>query len=336
MSSRSVARLVAGALSAAIVAASPTGAGVARADGVTSTLTLSAPASGAREAAVTISGTLSYAGETVSSAQTLQASKQDLAGTHALPDITTSTSGDFSFSDTPTVGGPNVYTVSFAGDATHAATTQQVTVEISRTSTEISVALNARTYRYRGRATVTAHLGVTHDGRRVCIDAQMSGYATTTVTCATVNDAGNLVATYTMSRRTVFTARFDGDEWYAPASASRTAYSQVSIRSSLYRSYRRSGQYRLYHRKVNPVIGVTVAPNRRGACVSYVAQFNYRSAWRNLTTSPCAPVDSRSQAGATLSGVNMVGARFRLQAVFHGDSVNAATTGPWLYLKFTK
>src|SRR3712207_9176263 len=99
--------------------------------------------------------------------------------------------------------------------------------------------------------------------------------------------AGLVTAVYTVTRRTVLSAAFAGDAAYGPAAASRTVSAAARISSSLSRHHRTSGGYRLYRPKVDPRLTVAPAPNRAGACVSFVAQ-EYRSgAWRTVASERC-------------------------------------------------
>ncbi|MCM0674104.1 hypothetical protein NCC78_05225 [Micromonospora phytophila] len=186
-----------------------------------SSLTLSAPPTSARAAKLTVSGQLTIPGATMP--RTLRVVKNDLAGTQPLPDVTTTATGAFSFSDTPPVGGPNTYTVTLPGDAAHLGSSRSITVEVSRAYTAMRVTTNASIYGYGRSAMVTAQLGTTYNSRRVCLYALPFGAARTTLKCGTVDSSGKLTVSYPMYRRTMFIASFAGDHRYAPARAFRTA-----------------------------------------------------------------------------------------------------------------
>ncbi|MFG2053734.1 hypothetical protein ACGFI9_06835 [Micromonospora sp. NPDC048930] len=186
-----------------------------------SSLLLSAPATSTRTAPVTVRGTVAFAGASVSTPRTLRVVKQDLTGSHPLPDVTTSADGSFSFSDTPLVGGANTYTVTFPGDSTQPATSQSATVQVSRAATALSITAKATHGR---RATVTAQLGTTYTNRTVCLYAQPYGSSRRTLTCRAVDAYGKLTATYRTYQRVTFSASFAGDERYAPAEVSQRMY----------------------------------------------------------------------------------------------------------------
>ncbi|MFJ6199827.1 YncE family protein [Micromonospora sp. NPDC092111] len=96
-----------------------------------STLTLSAPSTSTHRQKVTVTGSLAFTGASVSTPWTLRVARTDLTGTHPLPDVTTTATGTFSFSDTPRFAGANTYTVTFPGDAVYLGTSQSVTVQVS-------------------------------------------------------------------------------------------------------------------------------------------------------------------------------------------------------------
>jgi hypothetical protein len=299
-------------------------------------ITFSSPATAPRKSPLTVTGRLSSAETPIESAQPLTVTKQDLTGAHALPSIVAAADGSFSFGDTPAVGGPNVYTVSYAGDATHAAVSSKATVEVSRLPVSLTITANATTYPYLAAATVTAHLGTTHDSRSICIYAQATGGTRKALACGTVNASGNLAASTVMLGRKVFTAEFAGDQWYAHASVSRTALATPRIRTALSGYYASAGAYRIYRSTVDPGINVTFAPARPGACIGYLAQVYQSGVWHNVSSVRCFTLNQVSNSYAAFGGPHLVGVPYRLRASFGGDAYNAPTTGAWQNLKFTR
>jgi hypothetical protein len=98
--------------------------------GTGSSLTLSAPLTRIYGAKLTVTGTLAFTGASAPMPWKLRVVRKDLAGTHALPDATATTSGTFSFSDTPRSRGANTYTVTFL-DAGQPTASQSVTVNVA-------------------------------------------------------------------------------------------------------------------------------------------------------------------------------------------------------------
>ncbi|WP_091648960.1 YncE family protein [Micromonospora pallida] len=189
-----------------------------------SSVALSAPSTSTRGGKLTVTGRLTFTGAALSTPQTVRVVKRDLAGTHTLPSVTTTSTGMFSFSDTPLIGGANTYEVSFAGDAGHAGSSGFGTVQVSRAVTALNLTVSKTTTSTGRTATVTAQLGTTYNSRTVCLYAQPSGATQTPLACGPVNSSGRLVVSYPISRMTTFSARFAGDYRYAPASVSRLVY----------------------------------------------------------------------------------------------------------------
>ncbi|NES37642.1 hypothetical protein G3554_15955 [Micromonospora sp. PPF5-17] len=187
-------------------------------------LLLAAPAASARATTLTVSGTLGFPGTPGSTPRTLRVVKQDLAGSHPLPDVTTAADGTFTFPDIPQVGAANTYAVTFPGDATHPAASRSVTVQVSRAATALSVTSKVTALRTGRGSTVTAQLGTTYNNRTVCLYAQPQRRPRVTLTCGTVDANGRLTASYPLHRQVTFSASFAGDHRYAPAEVSQPSY----------------------------------------------------------------------------------------------------------------
>ncbi|MGW7822759.1 YncE family protein [Streptomyces puniciscabiei] len=304
----------------------------------TPALTLKAPATATRGTALTFGGTLSDA--PYDSGETVTVSRTDAAHTTTPVKWTVPVGADgtITVKDTPSVGGANTYTVSHPGDASHQAATASAIVQVSRTTTALSVTTNASSYAYGATATVTAHLGTTYNGRTVALYAQPYGGGKTLVKTGTVDSSGNLSATYGLTHNTTFTASFAGDYRYGPATATHTAYDQVKIAETLsgyYTSTTYSGTtYRVYHHTVKPRVTAVVTPNKSGQCEKFQAQEYYSGAWHTLTTSGCYYLDANSTWVTQLSLTNAVNQKFRVRSEYvHStkDNTNLSTWGGWLY-----
>jgi hypothetical protein len=295
------------------------------------TISLTAPSTAARGGAVTVTGILA-----AGAGRQLTVTRTDLTGTHPLAAVTTTDGGAFTVADTVTAGGTSTYTVGFAGDDTYAAATATASVTVARTATAVAVSTDKAGYPYGGRATITAKVSRFHDGRSVCFYATPAGGARVQIKCATANTAGVATATYAATRRTTFTASYAGDQWYAPASGSRTVTAAAHVDEALTGSYKSSGGYRLYHRAVNPNLIAGVSPNRAGACVKITAQAYVQGKWRTVATAACLRLNRDSLAAAVLKGSHPVKVAYRMRASFVGDATNTGSDGAWLKVKFTK
>jgi hypothetical protein len=301
-------------------------------------LTLKAPATATRGAALTIGGTLSDA--PYDSGETVIVTRTDAAhtSTPVTWTVPVGTDGTVTVKDTPSIGGANTYTVSYPGDASHQAATASAIVQVSRAATALSVTTNASSYAYGATATVTAHLGTTYNGRTVSIYAQPYGGKKALVKTGTVDSNGNLTATYRLTHNTTFTVSFAGDYRYAPATATRTVYDQVKVAETLggyYTSTTYSGTtYRVYHHTVKPKVTAVVTPNKSGQCEKFQAQEYYSGAWHTLSTSNCFALDANSTAVTQLTLTNAVNQKFRVRSEYvhsASDNTNLTTWGGWLY-----
>ncbi|BFU46579.1 hypothetical protein [Krasilnikovia sp. MM14-A1004] len=301
------------------------------ADPAPSTITANGPGSVARNGSVTLTGTF-----TGGVGLQLHVSKHDLAGNHALPDVTTLGAGVFTVMDIATVGGTNTYTISFDGDANFAATSTTATVTVSRAATALSLSTNAANYKYGATATITAKLGKTHDSRRVCLYATPADASRTLIRCVTANSSGVATATWRMTRRTSFRAVFAGDQWYAPAGVSRTATAGVRLEEVMAYYYKTSHGYKVFRSKVDPLFGARVTPDKTGGCLTFTLQRYRNGKWRTAGTLTCARVQDESVAAAWIRGTHPVGSKWRTRAKFAGDSLNTSTTGPWLKYRYTR
>ncbi|MDX3453919.1 hypothetical protein PV396_18535 [Streptomyces sp. ME02-8801-2C] len=302
-------------------------------------LTLKAPATATRAAALAFTGALTDA--PYASGETVTVTRTDAA--HPTTPVrwtaVVGTDGKLTIKDTPTIGGANTYTVSYPGDASHQAAKASATVQVSRAATTVSVATNESTYNYGSTATVTAHLGTTYNGRTVSIWATPAGGQKTLVKTAAVDSKGNLEVTYKLTHNTTFTVSFGGDYLYAPKSATRTVYDRVGIATRLggyYGTTTYGGTtYRVYHHTAKPQVVATVTPNKSNQCSYFQAQEYYGGAWHTLTTSPCFSMTADSQGVTFLTLTNAVNQKFRVRAEYvHSakDTTNVNTWGGWLYL----
>ncbi|MGX6602568.1 YncE family protein [Micromonosporaceae bacterium Da 78-11] len=298
---------------------------------LSSTLTLTGPTTGQRGQEITIDGTFSGPN------RTLQITRTDQAGTHALEPVSSNESGLFSFTDTPTIGAGNTYTVKFAGDAYVGPKTATKAVDVARTATSVAIATDKAGYAYGARATVTAKVGKFHDGRTICFYATPAGGARSLIRCVTGNTSGVATTAYTMTRRTAFTATYAGDQWYAPAtSPTRTVTTAARIAEKLSGAYKTKYTYFVFHQKTNPTLTAAVAPSRPGACVKFTTQAWRNGTWKNVATTGCVKLGRTSRAAAQYRGTHAKHTSYRIRAAFVGDSVNTTAYGPWLKFQFTK
>ncbi|WP_434742556.1 hypothetical protein [Micromonospora sp. SH-82] len=304
-------------------------------DGANSSVKLTAPSSATRAAKMTVTGQLAWVGSAPPRPWTLTVVRKDAAGSGTLPSVSAAANGTFSFTDTPPVGGANTYTVALTGNRRYAGSSGSATVQVSRAATSLKVTTNAADHSFGGKATVTAQLGTTYTNRSVCLHAQQHGESKFQLKCGKVNSAGKLTTTMLVNRRTVFSATFTGDHRYAPASASRTITSKAMMTSSVVKpSYTKSGSYRVFQKKSNPVTKTWVSPNNKGACVKYTVQAHRSGKWKTVTSGKCRTVNSSSQVTYTWTGSRATGVKYRVRATLTATTRNSTSTSDWEYFRF--
>ena len=302
------------------------------------TLAVTGPPTAPRAVPLTLSGTLLQAG-TPLAGQTVSWSRTDLSGTTPLGALTTTTSGGFTATDTPQVGGAVSYTFAYAGDTNHAPATATVTVNVARLATLISISVNGRVFPYAGLATTSVHLGPTAASRRIQVWEYVYGVPNphfALVYQGNVNSSGNYAFAVHMYRHISYAAMFVGDAYNAPAAAYSYTTALARITPVLYGAYATSGSYHYYHHTVNPEVVGVISP-ARGAigCMNFSAQVYLHSTWTTGATSTCLPITASNLAVAYLVGAHPTGVPYRVRAYTPSDIVNAATSSGWVYLEFT-
>ncbi|MFE0627348.1 Ig-like domain repeat protein, partial [Streptomyces sp. NPDC058864] len=192
------------------------------------TLTVSAPATAVPGAEVTVTGTLGSTEPFAAGAEVTvtRTDPDDSEGT-PLGNATVAEDGTFQIKDTPAAQGNNTYTVTYAGDATHAAATAKDTVNVARATTTLTV--NAPTSALPGaQVTVTGTLGSTEPftaGAEVTVTRTDSRSTTgTPLANATVAADGTFQIKDTPAAQgnNTYTVTYAGDATHAAATAKDT------------------------------------------------------------------------------------------------------------------
>jgi hypothetical protein len=305
-------------------------------------LTASAPASGTRGKAYTVSGRLSSTLPIPAGTQ-LSVTRVDLA--HPAGVLTAikpviAANGSWHFADTATIGGPVTYRVGYAGDSLHSAVTASATISIARAATTVSISTSSSGYAYNGWAHITAHLGRTWNGRTVAVYAMPWGMPQTLVASGTVDRYGDFSTWYRMTRNTRFSAWFAGDYFYGSAWAGRWTNGYAEIADTLADSYGSSSyagyRFQLFHKAKPPLMGTAVGPDKGNECIVLNAQWYYSGAWHNLASQGCSYLDANGVTWIQLDLTGFpLGSHFRIAPEYTGDGINAATWGSWLNFSVT-
>ncbi|MGY0060158.1 Ig-like domain repeat protein [Streptomyces sp. LZ34] len=308
------------------------------------TMTVTAPAQATRARPLTVSGKLTAslplpAGTPLTVTRTdLESPQGKSLGTKKL-----GARGAFSFSDTPPAGGKVTYKVSYAGDATHTATSASASVGVSRATPALTVNRNGKVYPYGADVSFTAHLGTTYTNRTVEIwaDPYGSDKPKKLVKKGRVNSSGNLSVTVDMTRDTIVTAVFAGDARYAGRTVKSTAYAKVKISTSVSRHYKTgkigSKTYYYFHKRTNPIFTTTMSyyPGRsqRFALEVYSSGSWYETGYDYFR------LGAGGKSAVELTGARDTGVRARIRSSYvngsSGDNVNSTTHGAWKYFTFT-
>lgn len=293
-------------------------------------VSVSGPSTVARGAVVQLGGRLTSGAAGLASIR-LSVVRTDLAGAHPLAAAVTDGSGRFTVRDTPSVGGPNTYTIAYAGDTTTAPVSFRYALSVSRATTALSVATNRRGYAFGDRAAVTVHLGPTYNGRTVALYAQPTGAPRRLVRSGTVDRHGNLTAYYRVTTRTVFSAGYAGDYRYAPRTVSTSSAVAARLTTRLGPSSGHRGAYQLFPSAKGAPVGGVVAPNKSGECLRFVLQREDGGFWHEVAEG-CFGMDSRSLSIGIAKG--SPGHAYRTRAEYRGDRANTGAVGRWYYVEF--
>jgi hypothetical protein len=303
-----------------------------------SALPLVAPSTVKRGTAYTVTGTLTSHGVVIPGAL-VTVKRVDLAGTRTSS-ARTSAVGVVSLRDVPAVGGPVTWTLSWAGDVTHAAVTAARAVTIARAATALTVKVSGSVFNYGVKAIVTVHLGTTYNHRDVYIYGRPLGAPAAAapgrlIAHVRVNSAGNAVVSYLMRSRTTFTARFLGDYRYAAAARATSPYVRARVSLVLGGWSSRSGSTYIY-RGTDPAQLITVSPNRAGQCFYAQVQAFQGGRWVTVAAANCFGLDGASHGYAILRSNRARGVLIRIRAYVGNDSVTQTLggTSPWVYLTF--
>jgi sugar lactone lactonase YvrE len=311
---------------------------------VATAVTVAAPTTATRAKELTVTGkvtsNLAFPG-----GATVTVTRIDLespAG-KALAPVTVTAEGSYSFKDTPPSGGSVTYTVSYAGDADHAASSGSDTVEVSRATPTLTLNKNGNVYAYSADVSFTAHLGTTYKNRKVEIwaDPYGSDKPNKLVRSGTVNSEGNLAVTLDLTRDTKLTAKFAGDSRYAPKTAESRVYTKVRVSTTPSRHYKTNyawnHTYYYFRKSVDPLFttSMTYYPGRE---YRVQVQAYYDGAWRTTATE-YLELQSGGVGAVELTGTPSTGIRFRIRSSYidtsAGDNVNTTTHGAWKHFVFT-
>ncbi|MFJ8779440.1 YncE family protein [Streptomyces sp. NPDC102476] len=262
------------------------------------TIALTGPDTGGRAAPLTVTGRLGWPHAHVRTGA-VHVVKSDLAHPrgYSVGAVPVAADGTFAVHDTPQTGGANTYSVTYDGGTSYLPVTASQTVQVSRATPGLSVTTDAKSYRSGATVKITAHLGTTYNSRLVTLYAQPAGKSRTVLKSGKVDAHGNLVASYKITRNTVFSAAFAGDYRYAPRTVTTGATLTPTVRTQLQYPLRTtrigSTTYQVFYKsEVNLGFNLQVTPRQAAGCTSVYVERYSSGAWHQVTSQKCVPLYS--------------------------------------------
>ena len=297
-----------------------------------STLTLHATPSAAKVGdQITLEGQLTFEDASSSAGQTISLTRQDDAGSHALPDVVTDSAGSYSTTDTVDVSGTATYQASFAGGGGEGPANASDPVTVTKFASHVSIRVSAHAVRFGTSVHLTAHLERGADSRVVGIYAKPDGGGEKLIRKAKVDRHRDLHATFRPSKDTMFVARYDGDPAHRPAHDDAVTRVRVIVHAKLTKAVARSGRYHVYRHGARAPCIVRVVPKHKGFAVRATLQVFSKGQWRK-SASKSFTLNSSSLTGFAIRGTSNVNFRVHVTLPTHHDHLG--DTSPWLYLRF--
>ncbi|MEV7501768.1 hypothetical protein [Streptomyces sp. NPDC093018] len=267
------------------------------------TMALTAPSSAGRAAPLTVTGHLTWPHAHVTTG-TVHVVKTDPAhpSGYSAGTVPVAADGGFAFHDTPQAGGTDTYAFTYDGGTSYLPVTASAKVQVSRATPALNVATDAKSYHSDATVKVTAHLGTTYNSRSVTLYAQPAGKSRTQLKSGKVDAHGNLVASYKITRNTVFEAVFAGDYRYAPRTVSTgtTLTPTVRTKTQWPLSTTRVGTttYQVFYKSESDMgFDAQVTPRQSGGCMSVYVEHYYSGAWHRTASQSCVPLYSDGRYG---------------------------------------
>jgi hypothetical protein len=213
--------------------------------------------------------------------------------------------------------------------------------------TTVGLQVSASRVRFGANVDVTAHLADFEEAhtKELAIYAKRHGGVYQLIASGPVDATGDLVASFTMKKKTTFVAKFLGDDVFSPTTSPTATVNVFAIvRGSLIGTDGTAGPNKLYHYTSNcpqrgrgcPTYVVTVVPNHGEERVCFTLQV-YVGRWRTAIECFRQRLNARSRAAAIFVYANrdVIGLRTRVRASFIGDADHLSASSSWAYFKVT-
>ncbi len=269
---------------------------------------------------VAVSGYLSVAGQ-IPAGTSIEVTRTGGGQPASAFTVDVSSAGGFTWTDQPPAAGTYTYTARYAATMWNDASVASVSVTVAKVTPSLSLTMTPATASYGQAVTFNAHLANTAGkpaSSRVTVYAQRAGSTTRTViTSGPVNASGNIGGTAHFTQSTTIYAVYSGDTDNAAVTAARTVNVYAKVTAAIGGYYGTKSGYRLYHHTARLDLSAAVAPVKKGECVQFQVQEYVKKAWRAVMTTGCATLNSKSQAGGSLSvSKYALGIPYRVRAVY--------------------
>lgn len=305
------------------------------------TMTLSGPDTAGRAAPLTVTGRLGWphAHVDTGAVHVVRTDPAHPSG-YSLGTVPVAADGTFALHDTPQTGGTNTYSFSYDGGTSYLPVTAARTVQVSRAIPALTVATDAKSYRSGATVKVTAHLGTTYNSRSLTLYAQPAGKPRTVLKTGGADAHGNLVASYKITRNTVFTAAFAGDYRYAPRTVTTGATLTPTVRTKLQNALGTtrigSTAYQVFYKsEVTMGFELQVTPRQSGGCASVYVEHYSSGAWHQAASQKCVALYSDGWYGYSRAlKLFTSNDRYRVRGLYAPPAGGAQTGGAqsgWTY-----
>jgi hypothetical protein len=264
-----------------------------------------------------------------------------------LGQATADASGNYSLVMPQGFPSTGVWTIraDYPGDSTHRLgfATQQITVVMIKPT--ITVTLSPKTIIAGRTATVKVLLTNVDPGTPVTITRTAGGVTSVLATAEIGNDLSYSTLVHP-KQNTTYTATYAGDATHLPAkSVKQTLNVAPVITGALSGAYARNGSYRLFHYHAScasrasmcPLFSVRTIPNLAGKRVFAVVQQHTRRGWKSVVAFR-KTLNKRSRATFNVRYANttVIGHKYRLVAVYKGDTNHTAIAWGYWYFEITR
>jgi len=261
--------------------------------------------------------------------------------------VATTATCSFDIVFTPSVAGARTASVTLTANTARGGIEIVLTGTGAKLTSKVTIKTSDTKVNLNGAVTVTAHLDQFHDttNKHLRIYAQPYGSGKKLIKSANVDSSGNLKVKADLTRRTEFTASFDGDAVYAADdSPGTTVWVFPIVKGKMIRAYGRSGKYRLFHytskcpkaHRGCPTFAMSVSPNHRGKTVYVTLQLYNTGRWQTVVKAKTRlNARSKQTIGFIYRTKSVIGFKSRVSVRFPGDADHLARSSRWSYFKVT-